>query len=91
MKTYLSVVLSSVIYTAILSSAMAEDTEKAVTNDRFMVNKGIAQYDINPFVDQQRVMRNDRVSKDLGQMDTENKADIVCNDRVIDTESTPES
>lgn len=85
MKTLLSVVLSSVVLTATMSSAMAADTQKVVRNDRVTVNKGIAQYDINPFVDQKRIARNDRVSYNLPKVEkkAEKKERIVRNDRVI--------
>lgn len=85
MKALLSVVLSSVVLTATMSSAMAVETQKVIRNDRVTVTQGIAQYDINPFVDQKRVMRNDRVNYNLAK--TEKKAvkqeRIVRNDRVV--------
>ncbi|WP_338560162.1 hypothetical protein [Acinetobacter sp. KS-LM10] len=89
MKTLLSVALSSVMIVSVIPSAFAADTQKVTRNDRVSVSKGIPQYDINPFVDNKRAVRNDRVSHSSSKVQKQDekqavkKERIVRNDRVV--------
>lgn len=94
MKSLYAFALSSVVLAATVPAAMANaDTKKEMRNDRIYIKQGIAQYDINPFVDRKRAERNDRVSYVLpkGEVNRENKTvnkqRIIRNDRVILTKS----
>ena len=86
MKTLLSIGLSTVVLFAMMPAAMAETaSKKEIRNDRVSVSKQIAQYDINPFADTKRMMRNDRVSysfPELKETTQEKKTRIMRNDRV---------
>ena len=63
MKTLVIAIMGSLLSMGLMQSVQAEpSTQQMMRNDRVQVSKQIAQYDINPFVDSRRVIRNDRVS-----------------------------
>lgn len=90
MKTLGSVSFSIVILCASMTSVYASPHAKSqLRNDRVSVSKGIQQYDINPFIDSKRVVRNDRVSysnpkvKVKDETSAVQKHRFVRNDRMI--------
>lgn len=90
MKTSIKMGVCSIALLIAMPTAMAHGTDKKhVRNDRVSVSKGIQQFDINPFVDSKRVVRNDRVSYSHPKVDVKDetlavqKHRFVRNDRVI--------
>lgn len=90
MKTSLSMGACAIALLIAMPSAMAHGTDnKQVRTDRVSVSKGIQQFDINPFVDSKRVVRNDRVSYSNPKVEVKDeslavqKHRFVRNDRVI--------
>lgn len=66
MKSLYAFALTAVVFAAATSATMANtETKEAMRNDRVSANQGIAQYDINPFVDSKRAARHDRASDAL--------------------------
>ena len=84
MKTFVSLVVVSMLSVVMMQSALAESSEKMMRNDRVQVTKHVAHYDINPFVDSRRVIRNDRVQYNMPKVEkvAEKKQRIMRNDRV---------
>lgn len=84
MKTFVSLVVVSMLSVVMMQSALAESSKKMVRNDRVQVTKHVAHYDINPFVDSRRVIRNDRVQYNIPKVKkvVEKKQRIMRNDRV---------
>lgn len=85
MKILVIAVMGSLLSMGLMQSAQADSAkQKMVRNDRVQVSKQIAQYDINPFVDNRRVMRNDRVQYSFPKVKKvdEKQPSIVRNDRV---------
>ncbi|WP_180147101.1 hypothetical protein [Acinetobacter sp. YH12052] len=85
MKILVIAVMGSLLSMGFMQSAQADSSkQKMVRNDRVQVSKQIAQYDINPFVDSRRVMRNDRVQYSFPKVKkvAEKQPSIVRNDRV---------
>ena len=90
MKSVLTMGLCSIALMVAMPS-MASNSDHKVRNDRVFVSKGIAQFDINPFTDSKRVVRNDRVSYSRPQVESTTetvaveKHRYVRNDRVTIT------
>ena len=87
MQTSLSIAVCSLALLIAMPAAMAHDADKqTIRNDHVSV-KGIQQYDINPFVDNQRIVRNDRVNYSKAKVQTKTvamqKHRFVRNDHVI--------
>lgn len=84
MKTLGSVVLSSVVLATTMSFAVAAETQNVRHHKSMTVNKGIAQYDINPFIDQKRMLQNERLKKSLSKSEsnTSKQKRVVANDGV---------
>ena len=85
MKTVLSMGMTTLILFVTMPSSWADTVKKDMRNDRISMTKPIAQYDINPFSDQQRVVRNDRVNYTVSNVEkpsTDKKRRIIRNDRV---------
>lgn len=91
MKHWLSMGLSSVILFGFISSVQAEDDmKKQQRNDRISVHKGIAQFDINPFSDRKRKIRNDHISYSTPKIEAksnETRKSFKRNDRVTVSKS----
>ena len=63
MNTSFKMGVCAVAFMLAMPAAMACATEKKqIRTDRVSVSQGISQFDINPFADSKRVVRNDRVS-----------------------------
>ena len=84
MKTFVSLVVVSMLSVVMMQSALAESSKKMMRNDRVQVTKHVAYYDINPFVDSRRVIRNDRVQYNMPKVEkvAEKKQRNMRNDRV---------
>lgn len=89
MKTLISVGVSVAVLFTVMTSASADVVKKEIRNDRVTVTKTastqIAQYDINPFKDRERKMRNDRVNYAFPKVEAavqEKKQRVMRNDRV---------
>ncbi|WP_180054264.1 hypothetical protein [Acinetobacter sp. YH12142] len=85
MKILVIAAVGSLLSMGLMQSAQADSAkQKMVRNDRVQVSKQIAQYDINPFVDSRRVMRNDRVQYSFSKVKkvAEKQPSILRNDRV---------
>ena len=54
-------------------------TEKVMRNDRVVINKPVVEFDINPFVDRQRILRNDRINYTV----VKNSKKIVKQERIM--------
>lgn len=85
MKTALKLGLCSIA--VVLSiPAMASNSDHQVRNDRVSVAKGIQQFDINPFTDSKRVIRNDRVSYSQPKVDMDTETVAVEKHRYVRTD-----
>lgn len=85
MKTWLSVASISLFIMSTAPTAWADvKTEKVMRNDRVIINKPVVEFDINPFVDRQRIMRNDRVNYTVvkNQKQFAKQKRIMRNDRI---------
>lgn len=87
MKTLLSVALCAIGVCVASSAAMANPSaKKEIRTDRVSVSSNIQQFDINPFTDSKRVVRNDRVSYSHANVEKKavvHKKRILRNDRMI--------
>lgn len=87
MKTLLSLGIATIVMTSAISTQASNSTTQ-LRNDRVTVTKNIHQYEINPFTDSKRVVRNDRVRYSSPQVErstetvTAEKRRYVRNDRV---------
>jgi hypothetical protein len=87
LKTLLSLGIATIVMTSTVST-QASNSTKQLRNDRVTVTKNIHQYEINPFTDSKRVVRNDRVSYSLPQLERSTESVVadkhryVRNDRV---------
>ena len=69
-----------------LSAQASDNVKKQIRNDRVSVSSSIPQFDINPFSDRKRVVRNDRVSYSKPKVNVESsstKKTFVRNDHII--------
>lgn len=85
MKTVLSMGMTTLVIFVTMPSSWADTVKKDMRNDSIIITKPIAQYDINPFSDQQRVVRNDRLAYTISNVEkpsTDKKRRIMRNDRV---------
>ena len=94
MKASLSVVVCSIVLSIMMPSAIACATDKKeIRNDRVSVSKSIPQFDINPFTDSKRVVRNDHISYSHPKVEADQNAETttsqkrryIRNDHVIIT------
>lgn len=80
MKMLLSTALMSIVVLGTAPMAWAETkTEKVMRNDRVVINKPVVEFDINPFVDRQRILRNDRINYTV----VKNSKKIVKQERIM--------
>ncbi len=84
MKVRLALGLMSMAVLTVVPIASAASTEKVMRNDRVMIHKSVVEFDINPFVDRQRIMRHDRVNYTVvkNQKKVVKQQRIMRNDRV---------
>ncbi|NHC02842.1 hypothetical protein G9F31_03520 [Acinetobacter sp. 187] len=82
MKTALKMGLCSIALIMAMP-AMASNSDHQVRNDRVSVSKGIQQFDVNPFTDSKRVIRNDRVSYSHPNVETATETVAVQKHRYV--------
>lgn len=87
MKNLFSLSIVTLLMTSVIS-AQASTESKQIRNDRMSVSKNFHQFEINPFSDSKRVVRNDRISyakpkvEDTTETVVEKKKRVVRSDRV---------
>ncbi len=78
MKSLYAITLASIVFAATTSVTMANtETKEVMHNDRMSNTQGIAQYDINPFVDSKRAARHDRASDALTKSEKQAEREAI--------------
>ena len=75
MKASLSISVCSLVLFISIPTLASDTNQKEIRNDRISVSKSIQQFDINPFSDSKRIVRNDHIRYSHPKAETDHKDD----------------